>query len=467
MEKLRYAREKQFCNRLLKILFFSFFIFSFNAFSVSYSVIKSIVIKPEQNVFFTNQELKYILEIPDIEPMYVQTELQQMKEGVTFVSSRRMEYYSNDNVIGTRIEFWFSFKDPGIADILPLIVRINGSVYYLPFEKVQIYENPKTIAPVVSVELNSAKIIYPLLENSKKKNEVFESLVTEPIDINIYIQYATQIKQFGYEIPKDSIFEELERFEILNSKTQSTEFSNEKIPVAKFRWIPLKEGNFSLPNIRLIATAYSGRNLELGLPECRIIVKNKTKDNVEKNDENFSIFAYALSTPIEEKVTQKVKIPTEQDFHKMAQLRSKEKRSLFFLQNRKARVEFEASFGIVSSRKEVSVPLWNIVFAIFIILLSSSIILFILKKRRIAIILFCFAIIAACATIIFGKIVNEKHGIVSGGSISPVPEETALSSTAVTSGTCVLIKQETPLWYYIEYNENGGWIKKSNLILVK
>mgnify|MGYP003513913426 FL=1 len=49
---------------------------SFNLFSITPREIQNIIIKPEENVFFTNQELKYVLEIPDVKPEFVQTELQ-------------------------------------------------------------------------------------------------------------------------------------------------------------------------------------------------------------------------------------------------------------------------------------------------------------------------------------------------------------------------------------------------------
>ena len=75
MEKLRCSGQKQFCNRLL--IFFIFFLTSsFNLFSITPREIQNIIIKPEENVFFTNQELKYVLEIPDVKPEFVQTELQ-------------------------------------------------------------------------------------------------------------------------------------------------------------------------------------------------------------------------------------------------------------------------------------------------------------------------------------------------------------------------------------------------------
>ena len=95
MEELRIPRKEQFSNRLLTKILKSvaavFIFFSTSVFAITPQEIQKITIKPEQNVFFTNQELKYVLEIPEIQPHFVQTQLQEnMKEGVIFVSSRRM-----------------------------------------------------------------------------------------------------------------------------------------------------------------------------------------------------------------------------------------------------------------------------------------------------------------------------------------------------------------------------------------
>lgn len=474
MEELRISRKEQFSNRLLKkiIKFFaaSVLVFSTTAFAITPAEIQKITIKPDQNVFFTNQELKYVLEIPEVQPHFVQTQLQEnMKEGVIFVSSRRMEYFSNDNQTGTRIEFWFTFKDTGIATIPPLIVRINGRTYYLNFENVQIYENPKTIAPRLVVELNDDKIIYPAADNTKRRTETFSSEATQPIDVTVYVQYAVQIKQFGYEIPKDSMFEEVERFDMVTGKVRSSDFSQDKIPLAKFKWTPLKDGKYSLPNIRAVATAYSGRNLELGLPECAVTIGKKSFVSEEKNeDEDFSMFAYALSDPQEEDGLKAINIITDNDFYQIANLRCKERHVLGpVFSIRKQRIAMEQKVGIQVSRDEPSIPLWHTMSILFVIFTALAVVFFIFKKKMLAVISVCFAVSFGCLSLILGILVFERHAVVKGGSISPIPEDSALSSTAVTAGTCVRIKEETAGWYYIEYHENGGWIKKEELILVE
>lgn len=467
MEELRKPGKKQFCSRLLKLAAI-FFLFCQNAFAITPQEIRSIVIRPEEDVFFTNQEVKFVLEIPGVEPADVQTQLQTMNEGITFISSRRLEYFTNDEITGTRIEFWFTFRDTGIIEIPGLLAKVKGYNYYLPFQKVQVYENPKTIAPRIIVEINGKETFYSTSDNTKKTNYQITSEVTKPIDINLYIQYAVQIKQFGYELPKDSLFQEVERFEMVKGKMRLPDFTHDKIPLINMRWTPLKEGKLTLPNIRLLATAYSGRNVELGLPECTVTITKFLPSDENDDDANSTLFAYALSNPIDEKFEVQEVNASMKDFKRIADLRSKEKHSIHnHLMYRKERVKLEQSIGIAASRNEKSVVLWTIIFAMFILLLAVSIFLLLCRKKVSALIIFCFAFVFAIASFVLGLMVSEKHGVVTGGTISPVPEDSALSSTAVTAGTCVKIKEQTENWYFIEYNENGGWIKKENLILVE
>lgn len=478
MEKLRISRKEQFCNRLLKDLtkFFliTILLFSTKAFCITPSEISKITIRPEHSVFFTNQELKYILEIPEVQPHNVQTQLQEnMKEGVSFISSRRMEYFTADNVTGTRIEFWFTFKDAGIATIPALIVKVNGRTYYLKFDKVQLYENPKTIAPRLVVELNSDKIIYPTVDGKKSK-ETFKTQVTKPVEITVYAQFAVQIKQFGFEIPKESLFEEVERYDMAMGKVRYPDFSQERIPVAKFKWTPLKEGKKTLPNIRAVVTAYSGRNLELGLPDCTVTVEKKSAATIAEQNKkdaeasDFSVFAYALSEPVSEENVKELKVATDDDFFQIASLRKKERNSFGPSGSiRNERIALEQSIGIAVSRDEPSIPLWQLFVIIFVVTLSLSVLFFVFKKKLFSVIAFCLAIIFGFFTLLLGIFVSEKHAVVRGGDISPVPEESSISSTSVTAGTCVRIMEETPDWYYIEYNENGGWMKKINLIIIE
>ena len=445
----RFTNQKsmRFTRRMLN-LFICFILLSLNCFAITPNEIREIEIIPTESVLFTNQEVKYVLEIPEVAPSYVSTELATMPEGVTFVSSRRMEYFTNDNVTGTRIEFWFSFKKTGTVELPQLRAYINGRSYRLNFRKVNVYENPKTIAPVVVIELNKQKQIYSNLDYSKNDSIVYEAQVGEQIEFDIYIQYAVLIKQFGYQIPKDSLFEEIKRFDIVKSRLKSNDFSREKIPVAKFVWTPLKEGVVSFPVVGLVAVAYSGRSLELVMPEVKINVKKSTK-SVASNSNKSQLFSYALTSPIEENIVSNEVNFSKEDFIDLGKLREKERNTFLPFSIKKQRKQVEEKIGITNSKDEANVLLWYVFLIILFIDICVCVILFVCKKNTMAILFMCLAICFASITIYSGICVSIKHGVVTGGVISPVPEDSSISTTKVTTGACVTIKQETKHWYNI------------------
>lgn len=467
MEKLQSFVERQFRSRLLKIACVLFASASHFVFSITPQEIRELVITAEKTVCFANQEVKYVLEIPEVGSGDVQTQLQTLKDGVTFISSRRMEYFTGGGKNGTRIEFWFSFANPGEPELPPLIVRIRNTGYYIPFEKIHIYENPKTILPHLIVELNNGMLTVSPENSAGAKPASFTCEESEPVDIIVYIQHAVQVKQFGYEIPKDSLFDEIMRYEIVTGKKLITEFSTEKIPVAKFRWIPLRSGSYPLPNIRVVAAAYNGRSVELELPPCTVTVK---KPELKSGNDNadFPVFAYALANPFADEPGETHKPARQEDFYNIAKLRSRERRSFGPSPSvTRERILLEQSIGISRSLKEGSIPLYYTVAALFAFSLICAFILFILKRKVSAVVSSVFALLFLSACFFAGAAVHEKHAVVKGGAVCPIPEDSALSSISIAAGTCVCLKEQTPDWYYIEYNESGGWIKKENVILVE
>lgn len=94
-------------------------------------------------------------------------------------------------------------------------------------------------------------------------------------------------------------------------------------------------------------------------------------------------------------------------------------------------------------------------------------ILFLLRKKNFAFVSAALAISFSIFAFAHSSKIFERHGIILGGEIYPVPENSVVSKASSVVASRVLIRQEIDSWYFIEYNEGGGWIKKENLILIK
>ncbi len=423
-----------------------------------------LVVKSLEKMNFTAQETCFFLEIPEIQPSRIQTQMPLLPSNIGFISSRRMDYVSESGEHGTRLEYWFTFREKGFVTIPPLEISVDGRNYKIPFEKLYVYENPKTVMPEMVIKFSNGKTV-----STEKKNEILELTAGESINFVVFIQYAVQVQQFSWTLPKDSLFREIQRFEITRGVSRGSVFSPEEIPVAEFEWVPLASGETNLPAIQMKVTTYAGRQTDLYMPECRIAVGKATVTaGVEDEEPENEIFGYAFSRNFEDEITDS-KVPGSlEDFEEIARLRSLE-RHMFHINPdvRNRRILSEQKVGISNALNEPSEPLCSLLFSLYALFLVMAILLFVFKKKVAAIICISVAGCFGVLSIFAGVRTNELYGIVTGGFISPVPEDSALTTSSVSGGNRVRIVEEAGNWYYIKTIDNGGWIKKENIILIR
>lgn len=61
---------------------------------------------------------------------------------------------------------------------------------------------------------------------------------------------------------------------------------------------------------------------------------------------------------------------------------------------------------------------------------------------------------------------KTETGIFAGGKISPVPEKSAQSVEAISSGKKVRIEQKAGGWIYVRAGSASGWTDSENVILI-
>ena len=421
---------------------------------------------PKDDIFFTNKEAQFILQIPQIMPSDVQTELPDFPDGVIFNSSKRGDYFTEQGTIGAEIDIWFTFRKTGTITLPPLIIYVQGRRFAINFKTVEVYENPRTILPKMTLVFESGQIIGE--DTTKTPTLTLEA--NKKTRFTIYLQYAIQAQQFAWNIPKDSLFMETRRYDT-PANEKPTEFSTKKIPVADFEWTPFFAGTSALPEIRMMATAYSGRSIYLSVPECVVNItpaKKSAAPSKKNADDDGSVYAYAWTEDAPEKKKEERKIASPFDCAEIARLRSLERRAFLSITKRRAeRAAAERAIGLQNTENEPPLCFLFVLLGADGILFALAIVLLALRKRFEA----ALAGVAFLGMIFISALdanaLLKKRGVIVGGEISPVPEESAMTKTAVSGGSRVLIKEEIQGWYYIVYNESGGWIKKENLAVIK
>lgn len=417
---------------------------------------------------FVNQNAVFKLFVPGVEASDVRMELPRFPENVIFVSSRSENFSSPKFGRGTQIELNLSFKDDGIFSLLPISLFINGRKKTASFPDVEVLQNPETILPraILVFEKDNVWLHAFFSDASSFPNLSLERGAASRF--TVYVQYAAALGQVSWSLPKDAIFKELQRFEI------PSDFKFSKpIPVAQFEWTPLSEGNVSLPKIQVVAESYSGQKIVLETPDCEVKIisqKQGAKKNVREN--SFSnaekIFEHAFDFESGEYGADFENASPENDaLLKIAQLRSQERHSFFQSKIRSERAAAEISAGIENAPNEESFPFFVLIFSAAAFFAASSFALFFLRKKNFAFFAAALAISFSIFAFARSSKIFERHGIVLGGDVYPVPENSVVSKASAVVASRVLVRQEIDSWYFIEYNEGGGWIKKENLILIK
>lgn len=456
----KYKRNK-FC-RLLVFLFFSVC----GAFSrePTNAEIRSLTVKPDTENFFTAQENGYTLIIPGIEPARVQTDLPSLPPGVQFVSSKKDEYLSPEGERGTAVHLWFTFTDTGLVKMPPLIVQIGRRTFYLRFEKTIVYENPSVISPVMEIEFKQG--VQEKKTNSQVKK--YTAIVGEEIQFYLNLKYFVQIIQFSWELPENSIFKELERFEIERKDNSANTFSPKASTIAKFSWKPLVPGVYTLPNINISAISYNGSRKIVPMPACEIsVVDNKSANSDSSRNVVKSVYEKAFNelelAPIEFESFD----VTGDDCAKLANIRSVERHSFPWGSIKNERKNFELSLGISNSAEEDSEPIFVVLVICFVLAVGFSILFILLKISKLSITcVYCsFVFLVFSIWNMVGLV--PKYGIFAGGIISPVPEFNSDLKNELPAGIRIRIVEKAGDWALINYSDVTGWINTDLIYEIK
>lgn len=243
----------------------------FFSFSLTYEEIQKLRVSPQKEYFFTGEECEFVLELSGYPVANVSlpnvTSSFSSIQNASFSSMIKEEYLNDEGKKSTRLHLIYVFSKPLTSKVPPLEVYLRGYRYRIPFAKFDIYENPSIIHSEIFTDIKSDKIT-----------------LGEKIVFTVYERFALQVLNFSYQIPQNSIFEELERYDVLTNQKADHNFSPENVPMAKFSWTPLTQGEYELPEFRVITTNYNGTRGEPKLPKQTIkVVKIQEKSSGKEN----------------------------------------------------------------------------------------------------------------------------------------------------------------------------------------
>lgn len=439
--------------------FFGSLAFAQNNVRISWEYVKSLRLKPAQEFYFTGSDGSFILDIEGVNPEDVDLSVNRLQESISFNSYTKSTIpATEDSRVGTRLTLWFKFTEAGDFQLPAIYVTIGRGMYTIPCDPVTVYTNPRTIQPKISVDFAN---------DEYDKSRSFTVNAGEHIIFTVEIQYAVQLVNFKWSIPEDSLFQEIQRYEITDGKSLGTTFSPDYVPIVTFDWQPLVPGTYDMPKIIVTASSYSGSTMDLNLRKYNIKVLPAAQ-NAEQTVNGYDEFGYAFEAPEVEQVIEAVPLIEISNLNELVSLRNKERHSIPVLTGaRSARIDAEKADGLKPGRNEPSVPVFWILFALSVWLLLGVVFLFIFHKVSLAIAALSLFLLASAGTVLQGISVSQQYGLFRGGNINPIPETSVQSSATIQPGLRVKIEHQVGDWIYIRYNDTYGWVTSDSVSIIR
>ena len=414
------------------------------------AMIRELRIAPAQGQqLAVNSDIKFEVIIPYTLPSQIDVSMPEEPENVQFKTLRKVEAGGNGG--GTKIEIWFSFSKTGTYVISPLVVKIKNSRRQIAFMPVKIGINPKEQDPVCVIVTDSGI------------NKNITVAAGQSIKFRVCLQYAVQLVQFSWELPKDSLFVQGKTYEFTQIKQREKVVTDDLIPVSDFEWTPLVTGTMDFPKFNIQAIAYNGDKVTVKIPAIKVnVVKARSKNS----NETSSYFSQAFESEYENGGEELVVVLSEQEAQIIAELRSKERHSLFG-KARKERMEYERMLGLPYTQKEFKIA-WIYICSVIAFALVALMIIFVRKKRSIINIGIGIALVCMLVLVIYCAVCGKRtYAVSKGGQICSIPEASASIKSELPVCNRVQILDKSGDWYLLRFGETEGWCTSESIIIIR
>ena len=402
---------------------------------------------PAQEFFFTSSDCVFELIVPGAEPGEVQVTLDKMPQDVSF-SSMRKESVTGESA--AKITAVFKCAKSMTLILPPARATVRGKRMSVPFQSVQVYDDPRLLKPELSVSIPE------------------ENFMTgDHIVFTVSIRYAVQVLDIAWDLPEDAIFTETARYEITEPVTRGAEFYPDEIPVISFDWQPLTAGSHSIPGITVTATSYGGAKVEAAVPRMQINVEPQKDKSPDESPAYSGAFAYAFTRAQTDNGEEETISISAENVEALSKLRSKERHSLPFSKARKIRARTEEALGMVPGANEPSVPLTMIILLSGAAALTLGTILLAIRKKSSGTAILIISMMLLALSLGLGIQAGRKTALFAGGTVSAVPEENLSTGVPLEAARRVYIQELAGEWAYIRFEETYGWVKKDTLFFIE
>lgn len=428
---------------------------------VPWSYIWSLRLTPKDSggTLYADTDISFSTELKSVASDTVSLSLNSLPQNVNLVSSKRESTLikNEDGTFssGTRITLVLNFAKAGRYRLQPLDLVIDRNFYQLPFDSIDIKDNPRTARSELALSFGGTDFI-----SSGRRSEIPQG---KAVVFTVTAKNISEVRDIFWDIPENCIFKKTNGYEF---PAGDANVPNTFYPVASFVWTPLTAGETPLPKITVRARSYSGSIVNMETPDFTFFAVTESDAN-EPQPEPAAPNEASEEAPAEH--TSSGGVPASRaDAEQIAELRRAERHALpFSVKAYTARVSKEVSLGLSSPKKEPNVVLLSLLFGGSALLLISSVAALFLRKKKAAIPLAAGALLFLIPALVYTPGVARCHAVYSGGSVSLIPEASASQSATFPVGCVVLVKEKAGAWAYIEYNKVSGWTPSASLFIIE
>ena len=435
------------------------------------------------------EDCVFELALPGIPPAAVSVRFAALPSGAEFRGSEKRELFaSGDNrqggiagpqsgtgsdrgsVVaqrGTLFEYTVRFSETGAFSLLPARVSFGGKTVTVPFERVDVYENPYLLVPEFFFVVDG------------------QARAGEPLTIRLTGRFFEKVESIDWEVPERGLFEKIGEKTNLPSAAENFAADTE---IAEFVYTPFFEGKEKLPAVSVKARAYDGQLYTIAVADFELTVLPK-KNAITKRARQSSAALSAVnsseaSAPAASAVSASAAnaFPSEEKNNgeepealarRVADLRKKERTAIFVWPVRTERKHLEREAALQNPDEPWLV--WTLLCAG--ILIVSLIVLYALFVRRhkiggrfVFLAVLCLALQIACVFVLIKNVPESARGAVITRSVPlrTIPEPDAKGTISLTAGMRLKVLRSSGAWYLVSASGgHSGWILKDECIIIE
>ena len=433
------------------------------------------------------EDCVFELALPGIPPSAVSVRFAALPSGAEFRGSEKRELFaSGDNrqsgsdgresgadsgrgsagaQRGTLFEYTVRFRETGAFSLLPARVSFGGKTVTVPFERVDVYENPYLLVP---------EFFFVVDEQAR---------AGEPLTIRLTGRFFEKVESIDWEVPERGLFEKIGEKTNLPSAAENFTADTE---IAQFVYTPFFEGKEKLPAVSVKARAYDGQLYTIAVADFELTVLPKKNMSAKRARQSSAALSAVNSSEASAPAASAVSASAANAFSSeeknkerealarhVADLRKKERTAIFVWPVRTERKHLEREAALQNPDEPSFI--WTLLCAG--ILVVSLIVLYALFVRRhkiggcfVFFAALCLALQIACVFVLIKNVPESARGAVITRStpLRTIPEPDAKGTISLTAGMRLKVLRASGAWYLVSASGgHSGWILKDECIIIE